>query len=143
MFMSGTSVPATTYGGFAAPVVDVSEIPLATYTVKASALDKITEFLIQGDRRKAVNYALDQKMWAHALVISSSIDKEAWKDVVNEFVRAELGRGESTGSTIGSPPAHAQQLASGRESLRVAYNFFAGQGAAAGMKTKLAALNQN
>lgn len=112
-------------------MVEVNETPLATYTVKDSSLDKITDFLIRGERRKAYNYALDEKLWAHAMVIASSVDKEAWKDVVNEFVRAELGRNDQPRQATGLQPAVVQPASSGREPLRVAYNFYAGQGAAA------------
>lgn len=66
------------------------------------------------------------------MVIASSIDKEAWKEVVNEFVRAELGRNDQSRPTAGLQVAVAPPSSSGREPLRVAYNFFAGQGAAAG-----------
>jgi len=125
-------VPSSGYPGFAAPTVEINETPLATYTVKGSALDKITDFLIRGERRKAYHYALDEKLWAHAMVIASSVDKDAWKDVVNEFVRAELGRSDQPRAATGLQVANLQPSSGGREALRVAYNFFAGQGAAAG-----------
>jgi COPII coat assembly protein SEC16 len=98
-----------------------NETPLATYSVKPSSLDKITDFLIRGDRRQAFHFALDERLWAHAMVIASSVDKDAWKEVVNEFVRSELGVAPDSAS-----------LSTGREPMRVAYNFFAGQGAASG-----------
>lgn len=95
---------------------------LASYQVKSSSLDRMQELLLNGDRRKAYHYALDQKMWAHAMLISSSMDKEAWKEVVSEFVKTELGVDNSK-----SP----SETSNGRESLRVAYGLFAGEGAAA------------
>lgn len=123
------TVPAASpYPNFALQASDTNEVPVATYTVKASSLDKLTDFLVRGERRKAYHFALDQKLWTHALIIASSIDKDAWKEVVNEFVRAELG---STNTNAASGYTSSASLASGREPLRVAYNFFAGQGAAA------------
>ncbi|THU91134.1 hypothetical protein K435DRAFT_674707 [Dendrothele bispora CBS 962.96] len=100
-------------GGFADP----NDTPNTTYSIRPSALEKIQDFLLRGQRRQAYHYALDQKLWAHAMVIASGIDKEAWQEAVNEFVKTELGsvRGQS----------------SGRESLRVAYGLMSGQGAAA------------
>ncbi|KAG8717514.1 hypothetical protein FRC09_014145 [Ceratobasidium sp. 395] len=106
-----------------------SDSPVATYKVKPAALDKIQEFLLQGERRAAYHYALDERMWAHAMLISSSLDKEAWKEVVNEFIRSELGvrTDQKKPAPFGGDPS----VANGREPLRVAYSLFAGQGAAA------------
>lgn len=106
------------------------DAPVVTYKIKPSALDKIQEFLLQGERRQAYHYALDERMWAHAMLISSSLDKEAWKEVVNEFIRAELG--VRTDQKKPAPHGGDPSVANGREPLRVAYSLFAGQGAAAG-----------
>lgn len=101
-------------------------------TLRAAALDKIEEFLLRGERRQAYHYALDEKLWAHAMVIASSIDKEAWKEVVSEFIRAELGvKGDSSFALPGRPDAQGSSV-NGREGLRMAYSLFSGQGAAAG-----------
>ncbi|KAI0031714.1 Sec23-binding domain of Sec16-domain-containing protein [Vararia minispora EC-137] len=93
---------------------DPNDAVLSTVTVRASALERIQEHLIRGDRRAAYNYALDERLWAHAMVIAGSIDRDAWKEVVNEFVKAELGG-----------PGNK-----GREGLKMAYSLFSGQGAA-------------
>ncbi|KAH7107114.1 Sec23-binding domain of Sec16-domain-containing protein [Auriculariales sp. MPI-PUGE-AT-0066] len=74
-------------------------------------------FPLRGERRKAYHYALDEKMWAHALVLSSSLDKEAWKEAVQEFLRAELM----------APATGASSASKGRESLRILYSLIAGQ----------------
>jgi len=100
--------------GSAGPTV-IAE-PNALPVLNSTTLDKLQEFLLRGQRRQAYQYALDNKLWAHAMVISSGINKEAWHEVVNEFLRTELG----------SP------LFPDREPLRVAYSYFSGQGSAAG-----------
>jgi hypothetical protein len=102
--------------------------PVATYKVKPDALDKIQEFLLQGERRQAYHYALDERMWAHSMLIASSLDKDAWKEVVNEFIRSELGvrTDQKKPSPFGGDPS----VANGREPLRVAYSLFAGHGPA-------------
>jgi COPII coat assembly protein SEC16 len=105
------------------------ETPVAISTLRPSALDKIQEFLLRGERQKAYHFALDEKLWAHAMVIASSIDKEAWKEVVNEFLKTELGVIHAPGQLNGTEVALKPN---GRESLRVAYSMFSGQGAAAG-----------
>jgi hypothetical protein len=108
---------------------------IAVNTLRSSYLDKIQEFLLRGERRQAYHYALDEKLWAHAMVIASNIDKEAWKEVVNEFLKAELGTKDETshGSSYktSESPASATNV---REALRVAYSLYSGQGPAASMR---------
>lgn len=100
---------------------------VATYQVKSSSLDKVQEFLMRGDRRQAYRSALDERLWAHALLISSSVDKEAWKEVVHEFIKSELAFSQTTSN--GTNPLEPNQ--GSRESLRIAYGLFAGDGPAA------------
>lgn len=96
-----------------------------TYHVKSSTLDKLQDYLLRGDRQLAYRHALDERLWAHAMLISSSLDKDAWREVVTEFIRTELG--------VDAARA-AFDPSNGRESLRVAYSLFSGQGAAAGKR---------
>ncbi|KDR81637.1 hypothetical protein GALMADRAFT_152477 [Galerina marginata CBS 339.88] len=109
----------------------LDEAPISVTTLRPSTLDKIEELLLQGNRRQAYQFAMDQKLWAHAMIIASSIDKESWKEVVNDFLRTELGakedaaRGSSLNGSLTQPPKGQ------RDSLRVAYSLFSGQGAAA------------
>ncbi|EMD38408.1 hypothetical protein CERSUDRAFT_82659 [Gelatoporia subvermispora B] len=108
------------------------DTPLTVHSLRSSNLDKIQEFLLRGDRRGACHYASDEKLWAHALVIASSIDKDMWKEVVTEFVRSELADRDSgpTGFVPLSEALGKPRVGGGREALRVAYSLFAGQGAA-------------
>ncbi|KAJ7109395.1 Sec23-binding domain of Sec16-domain-containing protein [Mycena epipterygia] len=108
---------------------ELKEVPISTSTLRPSALDKIQDFLLRGERRKAYHYALDERLWAHAMVIASSIDRDAWKETVNEFLRTELGAKDnrSRGTTSGDA---SQSLTNGREGLRVAYSLYSGQGSA-------------
>lgn len=116
-------------------ISSMTESPVAIYHIRSSCLDALQEFLLRGERRQAYHYALDEKMWAHAMVISSSIDKEAFKEVVNEFIKAELGVKDDTPHgqflTIRSDDSRGPAT-NGRESLRVAYSLFSGQAAASG-----------
>lgn len=128
-------VPPTGFSslpGFSEP----SESAISVTTLRPSTLDKIQDFLLRGERRKAYHYALDEKLWAHAMVIASSIDKEAWKEVVNEFLKNELATREAANPHL-LPNEHMVPPTNGRESLRVAYSLFSGQGAAAGNKYSL------
>jgi hypothetical protein len=111
-----------------------NETPISVSTLFPSSLDKIQEFLIRGERRQAYHYALDEKLWAHAMIIAGGIDREAWKEVVNEFLKAELGVHEAPQRI--TLPVRAKDVLStqtnGREWLRVAYSVFSGHGPAAG-----------
>ena len=111
--------------------VAFDEPPLTVTVLRPSALDKIQELLLLGDRRQAYQFAMDEKLWAHAMVIASSIDKDSWKEVVNDFLRTELGMKDD----VGLSPSNADPVAGRKgnwESLRVAYSLFSGQGAASG-----------
>lgn len=138
------STPADGFGGLGS--LTPNEAPVSVTTVKPSALEKIQEFLIRGERKQACHYALDEKLWAHAMVIASSTDRDAWQEVVKEFIRAELGSTEVKDDKTrpdnprrGSLPT---PTSNGRESLRAAYSLFAGQGAACGICIHLILLQQ-
>jgi hypothetical protein len=96
------------------PGANGTSAPVATYTVTSSDIEEIQRLLVHGERRQAIKVALDRKMWGHAFVLASNLDKDSWEEVVKEFIRTELG---SAGS--------------GKESVKVAYSLFAGLGAQA------------
>ena len=63
------------------------------------AIKEIHSNLLQGEREKAVWYAADQGLWAHAMLISSTLRKDVWKQVIQEFARQDVKKaGESTES---------------------------------------------
>ena len=63
------------------------------------ALEIIRNLLLQGEREKAVWNAVDQRLWGHAMLISSTLQRDVWKNVVHEFVRQEVRMyGENTES---------------------------------------------
>ena len=126
---AGSMIPATSTELLSSNYSLSSALPntqdqtVSKTVVRSSQLDKIQDLLARGDRRGACHYAADEKLWSHALLIASSIDKECWKDVVTEWIRAELV----------ADPAQPQDGKHGREPLRVAYSLFGGNGAAAGL----------
>ncbi|KAH9951938.1 Sec23-binding domain of Sec16-domain-containing protein [Amylocystis lapponica] len=128
-----SDLPSTaSYPVLGSSIQDSHDLPVAVHTVRASHLDKIQDFLLRGDRREACHYASDEKLWAHAMVIASSIDKAAWKEVVTEFVRTELVAKDPRNSPVMTRGEESKYVPSnGREALRVAYSHYAGQGPAA------------
>ncbi|KAI9032725.1 Sec23-binding domain of Sec16-domain-containing protein [Phycomyces nitens] len=86
-------------------------------------LNKLQKFLENGDREGAVDYAVQEDMWAHALVISSCVNKELWKKVTNEFIERELC------ATVESKQTRVYHNVMGdKQALRVLYALFAGSG---------------
>ncbi|KAJ5674672.1 uncharacterized protein N7477_004606 [Penicillium maclennaniae] len=61
------------------------------------------------NREEAVWAAVDRRLWGHAMIVASTMDKSIWKQVVQEFVRREVR--SSGGNT---------------ESLAALYEIFAG-----------------
>ena len=118
---TSTELLSGSYGALSSALPNLQDQTVATVVVRSSQLDKLQDLLARGDRRAACHYAADEKLWAHALLIASGIDKECWKEVVTEWIRAELvtDPNQGGGSSL-------------REPLRVAYSLFGGNGAAAG-----------
>ncbi|KAI8379686.1 Sec23-binding domain of Sec16-domain-containing protein [Radiomyces spectabilis] len=89
-------------------------------------LDKLQRLLLNGDRDGAVEYAMQEDLWAHALILSSCINKDLWKTVVTGFIERELAvTPEVKQSRV------YQHVLGDKQSLRVLYSLFAGSGAAA------------
>lgn len=99
-----------------------NEQPLNTTTVKLSSLAKIEEFLLAGERRQAYQYALDEKLWAHAMLIARSLEADAWMEAVQVFLTTEL---DAVSSAMPSNDKSAHAL----QGLKVAYGLFGGLGA--------------
>ncbi|KAG2358374.1 Sec23-binding domain of Sec16-domain-containing protein [Suillus spraguei] len=118
----------------------MSKTPISVSAVLPSALDKIQEFLVRGERRQAYHYALDEKLWAHAMIIASSIDKEAWKDVINEFLKGELGIPSQRTAFVGHGKEPVPPSSNRREWLCVVYSLFSGQGLTAVQELNLPSL---
>ncbi|KAI5302890.1 vesicle coat component [Ascosphaera pollenicola] len=68
-----------------------SAIQAVPEVTKSDALARIRNHLMAGVRENAVWEAADNKLWGHALLLSSSLeDKSVWKRVIEEFVQREL-----------------------------------------------------
>ena len=80
-----------------------------TDPLRLDAMEGLRLTLLQGGREQAVWRAVDNRLWAHAMLLSSTLDKAVWKQVAQEFIRQEVKTfGENT------------------ESLSALYQIFAG-----------------
>lgn len=77
--------------------------------VDPKAVEELRTLLTKGDREKAVWHAVDQRLWAHAMLLSSTLNKDVWKQVVQEFVQKEV-----------------KKLGGHNQALAVLYEIFAG-----------------
>ncbi|KAK5554717.1 vesicle coat component [Exophiala xenobiotica] len=68
-------------------------------SVDPMAVEVLRKRLLSGDRQAAVFHAMDHRLWSHALIISSTMERSYWSQVVREFVRQEVKTvGENTES---------------------------------------------
>ncbi|CAG8464514.1 870_t:CDS:2, partial [Racocetra fulgida] len=116
-YESNFTVPADSSFDSTQSLPESSTPPSLTYSISPKAIDTLQELLIKGDRIAAINHAMNNNLWTHALIIASCVNKDQWKEVVNGFIKHELG----------SQPNDTSQ-SNGRESLRVLYSLFAGHG---------------
>ncbi|KAF2118801.1 Sec23-binding domain of Sec16-domain-containing protein [Lophiotrema nucula] len=91
----GSDVTAGQDGAFstAADLVGITRSNTSTVQadpVDPKAVEELRMLLTKGDREKAVWHAVDQRLWAHAMLLSSTLNKDVWKQVVQEFVRKEI-----------------------------------------------------
>lgn len=77
--------------------------------VDPRAIEDLQKLLTKGDREKAVWHAVDQRLWGHAMLLSSTLSKDIWKQVVQEFVRKEV-----------------KKVGGNHQALAVLYEVFAG-----------------
>jgi hypothetical protein len=77
--------------------------------IDPKAVEELRSLLTKGDREKAVWHAVDQRLWAHAMLLSSTLNKDVWKQVVQEFVRKEV-----------------KKIGRDNQALAVLYEIFAG-----------------
>ncbi|KAJ5778874.1 hypothetical protein N7457_006594 [Penicillium paradoxum] len=71
-------------------VFSSSETPLQPDAVDSQWLEELRLHLICGDREKAVWSAVDRRLWGHAMILASTMDRSISKQVTQEFVRREV-----------------------------------------------------
>ncbi|KAF2462658.1 uncharacterized protein BDR25DRAFT_299124 [Lindgomyces ingoldianus] len=84
-------------------------VPVQADPIDPKVVQELRTLLTKGDREKAVWHAVDQRLWAHAMLLSSTLNKDIWKQVVQEFVRKEV-----------------KKMGGNNQALAVLYEIFAG-----------------
>lgn len=118
--------------------VDDAHFALPSYTgqeenntdLSEYMLTKIENYLLNGDRKGAVEYAMQEDLWAHALIISSCVDKELWQRVIQSFVDREMNCTPEMRMN-----RNFNNIAGSNQALRVMYSLFSGAGASASKYT--------
>ncbi|KAE9981927.1 hypothetical protein BLS_006839 [Venturia inaequalis] len=101
----GTELTADAFG-----ITQSTPIRAQPEAFDPAGVNVLRNHLYGGQREQAVWYAVDQRLWAHALLIAQTIDnKDIWKQVVQEFVRKEV-----------------RNLGDNTEALAALYQVFAG-----------------
>lgn len=80
--------------------ISSASVPQNTRTLQdPENVETLRKLLLGGEREKAVWHAVDKQMWGHAMLIASTLPRDIWKQVAQEFVRLEVrGLGENVES---------------------------------------------
>ncbi len=94
--------------------------PAASWTASPAVaspaqLAELSRMLLSGDKRDATQYAAANGLWSHALIVSSCVDQELWKEIVSRFASAEL-----SGNVVGTA------------AMKASYALFSGSTAVSG-----------
>lgn len=54
------------------------------------SIEALRRLLLQGEQEKAVWYAADQRLWAHSLILASTLHPDIWRQALQEFIRQEI-----------------------------------------------------
>ncbi|KAJ5887676.1 hypothetical protein N7495_007717 [Penicillium taxi] len=103
--------PDVSYGGAFPTLSDYKPLSLPSQpdAIDPEWIEELRNHLIQGEREKAIWSAVDRRLWGHAMLLASTLDKSIWKQVAQEFVRRDVR--SSTAKT---------------ESIAALYDIFAG-----------------
>jgi hypothetical protein len=99
--------PAT--NGFSTSLYQGTNQNAPSTAATPAQLAQLSTMLSNGGKRDAALYAASNGLWSHALLISSSVDQEFWREIVSRFSGAELHAGVT-----------------GSAGLKASYTLFAG-----------------
>lgn len=67
-----------------------ADAPARPEAVDPTAVEAVRKHLLHGEREAAVWKAVDQRLWAHAMLIANTVSKDLYKQVAQEFVQKEV-----------------------------------------------------
>ncbi|MCJ1472893.1 vesicle coat component [Lambiella insularis] len=86
-FMDQASYEATTRSrSMSKPGV----LPTSSNSTNSEAVGVLFGFLLEGEREKAVWHAVDRQMWGHAMLLASTLPRDVWRQVTQEFIRSDV-----------------------------------------------------
>lgn len=68
--------------------------------VDPSSVEELQNFLLVGDREKAVWAAADKRLWGHAMLIANTVSQDLYKKVSQEFVKKEVNSPGSNNESL-------------------------------------------
>jgi hypothetical protein len=82
-------------------------------SASSSDLEYLSRMLVKGQQQEAQQYAMQQQLWSHALLISSVMGPQAWQACVDAFV----AQSSSGGVELAQPLVTAYKLFGGTQQL--------------------------
>ena len=70
----------------------------SAFSLTSTNAMELKTFLLKGDRKQALEHAVESKLWPEALILASSIDGSAWKETCRKFVESEFSNGNGLSS---------------------------------------------
>ena len=78
---------------FNAPLIGITQQAAPSHLSAmggSQTLEEMRRMLLRGDREQAVWHAVDGRLWAHAMLLASTLEGTIMKQVSQEFVRQEI-----------------------------------------------------
>lgn len=73
------------------PEIHPTSAPAEPQPDRQAVVQQLKQHLLKGERERAVWIAVDNRLWSHAMLISSTLSsRDVWKQVVQEFVRKDV-----------------------------------------------------
>lgn len=68
--------------------------PTKTPYEEQRIISEIRQFLIQGEREKALELAVQNSLWAHAMILANGLGKQHFSATVQSFMQTNLSSGD-------------------------------------------------
>jgi len=86
----GPESPLLTTGANIGSLAGSGATTMHADAVDPSSIEELRNYLLLGDREKAVWAAADKRLWGHAMLIANTVSQDLYKQVTQEFVKKEV-----------------------------------------------------